>query len=758
MTHAVNRGLYGFARWPGRCPLAQLATKANSLIVLAFAVIFSVVAMLYLRYDAEVESSNGWVRHTYVVLATLKDLKLAVDEAETGQRGFLLTGSADYLAPYNAARDRVTLLYSQLKALTSDNPDEQQRLAEMAPLIQQKLEELAQTIELRRANGIEAALQIVNSDHGRELMTGIRATLDRMVATEQQLLGDRLAANASVRRMTAALAVIGGLTTIVLLAFGAAMLRAAWQRQLAAEAHAREVATRLRVSLDSLSQGVAVFDANWELINWNECYVELLRVPPALARIGAPYAALVEHLGARGDFLETEAQIRHGVPQKGSREPVVYERSHGDRVFEIRRTPLPAGGFAVTFSDITAKVRAEKAQRDSQKMQALGALTGGVAHDFNNLLTVIGGSLDLMTPKLGADHAVAPHLAAAQRGVDRGSALTRQLLAFGRRQPLAPKPLDLNRLVGDMSGGMLRRALGERVDVRFIESAGLWPAFADPNQVESAVLNLALNARDAMPDGGKLTIETANVALDAGYAAQNDEVTPGQYVMIAVSDTGTGMPADIAARAFEPFFTTKAEGRVSGLGLAMVHGFAKQSKGHVKIYSEPGNGTTVKLYLPRSQRAPLDEPLAPTLLPRGSATVLVVEDDADVRRVAVAQLRELGYRVHEASDAEAGLRKFSEIETLDLLLTDVVLPGRLRGKDLADLVRRANPSARILFMSGYTENAIVHDGKLDDGVMLLIKPFRSEELAKMVAVALSRGVPATQSAEGKVVQLGDAQR
>jgi CheY-like chemotaxis protein len=288
-----------------------------------------------------------------------------------------------------------------------------------------------------------------------------------------------------------------------------------------------------------------------------------------------------------------------------------------------------------------------------------------------------------------------------------------------------------------MTGNVLRRTLGERINIQFIESAGLWAAFADPSQVENAVLNLALNARDAMPEGGKLTIETANVTLDAQYAEMNDEVTAGQYVMVAVSDTGTGMPAAIVARAFEPFFTTKEEGRGSGLGLAMVHGFAKQSKGHVKIYSEPGHGTTIKLYLPRSQRAVLDAPLAPTTLPRGSATVLVVEDDADVRRIAVAQLRDLGYSVLDAEDAESGLRAFSEAERIDLLLTDVVLPGRLRGKDLAGLVRRASPLTRVLFMSGYTENAIVHDGKLDDGVLLLMKPFRREELATKVALALS---------------------
>jgi CheY-like chemotaxis protein len=284
-----------------------------------------------------------------------------------------------------------------------------------------------------------------------------------------------------------------------------------------------------------------------------------------------------------------------------------------------------------------------------------------------------------------------------------------------------------------------------------VESAGLWPAFADPAQVENAILNLAINARDAMEEGGKLTIETANVTLDQQYADQNDEVSPGQYVMVAVSDTGKGMAAGVIDRAFEPFFTTKEEGRGSGLGLAMVHGFAKQSKGHVKIYSEVGSGTSVKLYLPRSQRDVVDETLAPAHLPRGTATVLVVEDDTDVRRIAVAQLTDLGYLVLDAADAEAGLKVFTDTGNIDLLLTDVVLPGRLRGRDLADLVRRASPTTKILFMSGYTENAIVHDGKLDEGTLLLSKPFRREDLAKKVALALNLGD--AQKPDDNVVRL-----
>lgn len=718
--------------------MIKLATKANSLVVAALLVALSVTGLLYARYDAEVRDAQEWVGHTYRVMVDIKELQLAVEGAETGQRGFVLTGRDTYLTPYEQGRDRASLLFGELKTLTADNPPQQEHLRTLSASIQQKLEELAQTIELRRSAGEAAALQVVNSGRGQQLMEMVRADLAAMTAVEQHLLDQRLAMAIELRRRTSLLAVGGSLVALVLFAIGGLMLRRAKRQRLAAEAELRAAMMRLRASFDSLSYGIVVFDDEGKLVIWNECFIELFAIPIDAIWVGMPYAGLAQWLGGGGDFLESEAQLHEDTPQPGRQAPVVYRRDREDgRTFELRRTPMPAGGgFAITFTDITAQLRAEAMQRETQKMRALGELTGGVAHDFNNLLTVIGGSLDLMRPRLH-DPRLLGYLATALRGVERGATLTRHLLAFGRRQVLEPKPINVNKIMAEMTGNILRRTLGERIQIQFVQSASLWPAFADASQVENAVLNLALNARDAMPEGGKLTIETANVTLDALYAQMNAEVTPGQYIMIAVSDTGTGMPPEIVARAFEPFFTTKEEGRGSGLGLAMVHGFAKQSKGHVKIYSEPGHGTAVKLYLPRSPRAAVEELLTPAALPRGSATVLVVEDDTDVRRIAVAQLRELGYTVLDAADAESALKLFADAARIDLLLTDVVLPGRLRGRDFARFVRRASPGTRVLFMSGYTENAIVHDGKLDEGVVLLMKPFRREELATKVAFALS---------------------
>ena len=287
---------------------------------------------------------------------------------------------------------------------------------------------------------------------------------------------------------------------------------------------------------------------------------------------------------------------------------------------------------------------------------------------------------------------------------------------------------------------MLRRTLGEHIDVRYVETAGMWPAMADPSQLESAILNLALNARDAMPDGGRLTIELANKVLDEEYARDHAEVTPGDYAMLAVSDTGHGMTPDVVARIFEPFFTTKPQGKGTGLGLAMVFGFVKQSGGHVKVYSEPGEGTTVRLYLPRAVGAEVpagQRTGTPVQLPRGSGTVLVVEDEPAVREIAIAILSDLGYHVLEAADGEDALRVFgAHASSVDLLLTDVVLPGKVRGREMAERIRSIRPEVRVLFMSGYTENSIVHHGRLDDGVQLIAKPFKREQLARRVAEVL----------------------
>jgi PAS domain S-box-containing protein len=396
-------------------------------------------------------------------------------------------------------------------------------------------------------------------------------------------------------------------------------------------------------------------------------------------------------------------------------------------------------GFAKVTRDLTERRTAEERLRQAQKMEAVGQLTGGVAHDFNNLLGVIIGNLDMLQHRLeaqgGGDQL---HLVTtALRGATRAGVLTQRLLAFARRQTLQPTPLLVNGLITGMAE-MLHRTLGETIAVETVLAAGVWQTLVDANQLESALLNLAVNARDAMPDGGKLTIEAANVHFDEQYAIQA-EMPPGQYVGIFVSDTGVGMQPDVTAKAFEPFFTTKEPGQGTGLGLSQVYGFMKQSGGHAKIYSEVGVGTTIKLYLPRhyTSESELPASAAAVSLPQAAGeAILVVEDDPDVRATTTEMLRGLGYRVMEGTDAASGLRLLDAHRDIKLLFTDVGLPGGMNGRQLRDEAQRRRPGLKVLFTSGYARNAIVHNGRLDVGVELLMKPFTYAELAARIRRAL----------------------
>jgi signal transduction histidine kinase/DNA-binding response OmpR family regulator len=399
--------------------------------------------------------------------------------------------------------------------------------------------------------------------------------------------------------------------------------------------------------------------------------------------------------------------------------------------------------------EVTERRQAEEALRQAQKMEGIGQLTGGVAHDFNNLLTVIVGSLETLRRQIGKPgfdpDGVVRSVDSAMRGAQRAASLTQRLLAFSRQQPLDPKPVDVSRLVTGMSD-LLHRTIGEQISVETVLSAGLWRTNIDANQMEMAIINLAVNSRDAMPNGGKLTIETANTQLDERYVAHQAEVVPGQYVMLAVSDNGSGMSRETVAKAFEPFFTTKDIGHGTGLGLSQVYGFVKQSGGHVKIYSEPGQGTTVKIYLPRlysNEAVGAAEPAQRIAKGRDGETILAVEDDNDVRAHTCGILRELGYQVLEAANGMAALGVLQAHPEVDLLFTDVGLPGGMNGRQLAGAARGLNRKLKVLFTTGYARNAIVHDGRLDPGVQLITKPFSFAGLSEKLRDILdARNVPA----------------
>ncbi len=382
---------------------------------------------------------------------------------------------------------------------------------------------------------------------------------------------------------------------------------------------------------------------------------------------------------------------------------------------------------------------AEESLRQSQKMEAVGQLTGGIAHDFNNMLGVVIGSLDLLGRRVDPEDArAARYLKAAKDGANRAAVLTQRLLAFSRQQPLQPEAIDPNRLVANMSD-LLTHALGGAVQLETVLGAGMWRTFADPNQLENVILNLAVNARDAMRESGRLTIETQNAHIDERYAAEHVGLIPGQYVLIAVTDTGEGMSEDVIAKAFEPFFTTKEVGKGTGLGLSQVYGFVRQSGGHVKIYSELGVGTSVKIYLPRftgADDAGVERERAAGLL-RGDLgdLVLVVEDEEAMRQFSVDALRDLGYRVIEAPGAHQALALIGEHPDIKLLFTDVVMPG-MNGARLSAAALDLRPDLKVLFTTGYTRNAVVHNGVLDSGVQLIGKPFTVEALASKLREVL----------------------
>ncbi len=569
----------------------------------------------------ELGESRELVVHTLQVIRTAQLLDLTIQDAERGQRGYLLTNDRKYLTPYEGGISQIPALEDQLRRMVSDNVGQQPRLLILQRQIDAKLAELKSTIEANDTQGFAAAKAIVTNDVGLQAMREITGLIDTIISAEDALLTQRLGRAAETEREAARAFVVSGVLAFLLMASGALLAVSAfreWSRQQRA----------------------------WE------------------------------------------------------------------------------------------QTRAQFAQ--AQKLEALGQLTGGIAHDFNNILQGITGAVSILRLRLpDAGPQASSWIDMIKRNADRGATLTQRLLAFSRRQPLNPKPLDFNRLVQGMVD-ILHKSIGEAFILETVLAARLWSMQADANELETAILNLVLNARDAMPTGGKLTIETSNVFLDDAYSRRQG-VTPGQYVMLAVSDCGVGMGQETIQQAFEPFFTTKAHGTRAGLGLSQVHGFIKQSGGHVKIYSEIGEGTTVKIYLPRftdGEAVQTVEQGAPETAVRGTETILVVEDEEDVRTFVTTILRERGFRVLAAAHADAALQQLQQDTSVALLLTDVGLPGGKNGKKLADEAQKLNRSMKVLFMTGYAKNAIIHHGRLDPGVHLLVKPFTEQDLNRKLEEVL----------------------
>ncbi len=499
----------------------------------------------------------------------------------------------------------------------------------------------------------------------------------------------------------------------------------------------------LETVLDSSPLPVFSLDAEGRIATWNSAAERIFGRTGADV-VGQRFAELAECTGSEFDPLQRRVMAGERIGDGRTRWRCADGRAL-DIVYSgapLREQDGAVTGAVYIAEDVTDKRKLEAQLAQAQKMDAVGQLTGGIAHDFNNTLTVITGTIEILSDGV-ADR---PQLQEIAKLIDaaatRGADLTRQLLAFARKQTLRPQVTDINALVVE-AVQLLRPTLGEGVEIESILDDDAWPAVVDRSQLVTAIVNLAINARDAMPDGGRLLLETGNAVLDNSYARVNADVHPGPYVMIAVSDTGCGIPPALRDKVFEPFFTTKEVGKGTGLGLSMVYGFIKQSGGHLKIYSEEGHGTTIRLYLPQAADGvrPADASLQPGALPAdGSERILVVEDDRMVREYVIAQLEGLGYRVEAAANAADALALIDDGADVDLLFTDMIMPGSMNGQQLAEAARRRRPALRLLFTSGYTEHAIVRLGRLDPDVPLLAKPYRRRDLARMVRVALAAPV------------------
>jgi signal transduction histidine kinase/CheY-like chemotaxis protein len=598
-------------------------------LVFGFALLLAaVIATAWI--SVEQQRTSVAVRTALQTENQLNRVLTLMTDAETGQRGYLLTGRENYLEPYLLARRDILNEIDKLSTLIRGEAGPESHVAALRKMAADKLSELESTIAAQRSGKTAEALAIVNGDSGYRLMTNIRDSIGTLRSREQKGLEDSTVFADSLRFLS----VIGlAVATILVL------------------------------------------------------IIAVLTVRDGRKRLAELFA----------------------INQKLEAETVERKQA-------------------------TTQVR------QLQKMEAVGQLTSGIAHDFNNMLAIVIGSLDVARRRLSGQEnpTVLRCINNAAEGAERASVLTARLLAFSRQQPLDPKVLDMNKLVSGMSQ-LLRRTIGEQIEIETVLAGGLWRTFADPSQVESTLLNLVVNARDAMPAGGKLTIETGNAYLDDAYAAEHPEVTAGQYAMVSVTDTGIGMSAEVMERAFDPFYTTKGAGKGTGLGLSQVFGFVKQSGGHLKIYSEVDNGTTVKVYLPRynGRMTEIVAAQGPSVLPLGQSSeiVLVVEDEEKVRHVTVDALRELGYTVVQAESPSEALQQLTIHPNITLLLTDIVMP-EMNGKKLADRAFELKPSLKVIYTTGYTRNAVVHNGILDVGVAFLPKPFSIEQLANKVRQVL----------------------
>ena len=713
-----------------------------------------IVSAAAVGLDVKSRSDAAWVNHTLEVINKLSEARLLMRRAESAARGYVLSGIPSLLEDYRDVRRRVEPAFADLKTSVGDNPAQLHLLDEAETTAERRLAVIDQFVGFKTANDAAGIASIIAGAEGRNLMAVVNSYFDRLATAEDELL----AARGADSRRTGALLLATNLVGIALILILVAILvRASRTRHRELEAtvasqsehlvsaheEVRLSTAVLRSTFDSMAEAVLVISPDGEIVLSNPAAEKMLRFQRGmnvddLRELSTIYKSdgttvlrrdeLPAQRVLRGEaFTEQEIIVQ---PRSG-RAPVHLVISGQP----LRDSAGAISGAALVYHDITATRETENKLQQAQKLEAIGKLTGGVAHDFNNMLTVITGTTEALVARVQDQ----PDLVAVARliddAADRCSELVRQLLAFARKQPLQPRNVNINERVTE-TAKLLRPTLGEQIEIETMLGDELPMAHIDPSQLANAVINMAINARDAMPNGGKLLLETRNVVLDEAYGQSNPDAQPGPFVMLAITDTGTGMPKAVQERAFEPFFTTKEVGKGSGLGLSMVYGFVKQSGGHIKIYSEEGHGTSIKLYLPLARGAAATTASA-AAASGGEETILVVEDDVFVRTFVDTQLKSLGYKTLVAANGREALGFVDRGEAFDLLFTDVIMPGGISGRELAEAIRKQRPGIRVLYTSGYTDNSIVHHGRLDEGVLLLTKPYRRPQLAQMIRQALT---------------------
>jgi PAS domain S-box-containing protein len=718
--------------------------------------------------DLKSRSDTAAVDHALEVLKRISDMRPLLRSAESAARGFAVSGDADFVREHSEASAAFQAAFDDLIGAVT-TPVETQLLDETKALVARQIAISSELVRLQAAGDRAGIAALMARPEGRTVTDEIVTNLQKVTAEERRMLTLRRAESQITGTILLAID-LAGVALILVLATVLTRSTSRSSRELqdsltatkatneALEAavaertehlvnaheelrHSTEV---LQSTFHSMAEAVLVIDTKGRVLLSNPAAERILRYRPdksvellrSLSTVfqadGVTPLATRDMPAARAlrgeEFDATEIVVR---PKSGNL-PVHLVISGRP----LRDASRAISGAALVYHDISGTRETERKLQQSQKLDAIGKLTGGVAHDFNNMLTVITGTTETLVAGL-ADR---PHLKKTAElidvAADRCIELIQHLLAFARRQPLHPRNVDINGTVLDIAK-LLRPTLGEQIEIDSILEQEVAAAHIDASQLANSLLNMAINARDAMPEGGKLLLETRNVVLDAAYAAANPGVMPGPYVMLAVSDTGSGMSKDVQDKVFEPFFTTKEVGKGSGLGMSMVYGFVKQSGGHIRIYSEQGHGTTIKLYLPPARGQAEAAVAAVAQITGGSETILVVEDDELVRNFVATQLQSLGYQTIDAADGPTALASVANGEKFDLLFTDVILPNSMTGRQLADEMTKRRPGIKVLYTSGYTDSAIVHQGRLDAGVMLLSKPYRKSQLARMIRQALT---------------------